>query len=257
MHRRRRVVGDEPRVLDGDEVVFVALGLEGDEVREQLVLEDVEVAGVDLEGRVAGHVVLGAVGQHSLPGRRLPPEEGRLVEADEGPVAVGAHVQVFDAQIAVEVVEAPADAVDVVLHGRPDLEASLAEPAERLERGGQGRLVGQLVEVEVHAGDLDAALGGPLPQALDLGRGAAPEVLVHGPRGLAGPAELGLVGVAVGEVAIVQGVVDEPEVLGQDLGLGPGVADVGVGVLDEVHAPRPDRAQFDVSRPGPSGDLER
>ena len=63
------------------------------------------------------------------------------------------------------------------------------------------------------------------------------EVFAHGPGGLAGPAEAGVIGQAVGQVAVIEGVINVAQVLGENLRLGPGVADVGVGVLGQIHRP--------------------
>ena len=58
------------------------------------------------------------IGQHLLARGRLPPEEGRLVEADQGAVAMRTHVDILHAGIGKELTETPADTVHIVLHGQ-------------------------------------------------------------------------------------------------------------------------------------------
>ncbi len=45
----------------------------------------------------------------------------------------------------------------------------------------------------------------------------------------------------IGLVAEIEGVIDIAEVFGEDLGLGAGIADVGMAVLDQIDRPRPHR----------------
>ena len=93
-----------------------------------------------------------------------------------------------------------------------------------------------LGHVDEQAGDFDAPFADALLEPGDLGGGADAEVLAHGPGGFAGPAEAGVIRQAVGQVAVIEGVINVAQVLGEYLRLGPGVADVGVGVLGQIHA---------------------
>ena len=168
-------------MLNGDDIILIALVFETGQIGQQFLLEHPEIAGMDPENRVAGHIMFGPIGQHAFSRRRLPPEQGRFIETDERPMAVSAHVQVFHAQIMKIVVETPGNAVHIVLHGGFDIQTEVPEPAQGPQRGGQSLFVGQFIEIEIHAGDFDPALAHPFQQAFDLGGGAASQVFVHRP----------------------------------------------------------------------------
>ena len=187
--------------------------------------------------------MVGAIGEHAFAGGRFPPEAGGSVERQDRAGLVDAHAQVADADAAEVIGQAPAGAVDVVLHGGADGDAELV--LQSRATGGPARPAQFSVAISDMFRSSPQISMRPsatrcLSRAICFG-GPALEVFAHGPGGLAGPAEPGVVRVAVGQVAVIQGVVDVAQVLGQNLRLRPGVADVGVGVLGEVHCPLPRR----------------
>ncbi len=62
-------------------------------------------------------IMLAAVRKDFFTRRRLPAEHCRLVKAYQCPVAMCAHVEILYSCIGKVLGKAPADTVDVVLHG--------------------------------------------------------------------------------------------------------------------------------------------
>ena len=129
--------------------------------------------------------------------------------------------------------DAPGQAVHVGVHGRADGDAELAEEADRLQHVDDHAVVHQRRHVPGHGGDLDlAALDrGEEALAVAVARVAPPVERRAGH--LAGPAEAALVRPVGGLVGDVERFVDEAPMQLEDDRLRVGVADVGVGVMDE------------------------
>jgi len=170
-------------------------------------------------------------------------------------MVIDARGDVADAECAEIVNQAPGEAVDIVLHGRVDRQAHFLELPQRLERVEQGVLVGKLRPVQELGGYLDAPLPDAADQPLDLSRRAAFEIFAHSPGGLAGPAETGVVGQIVGLIAKIEGIIDVAEVLSENFGLGPGITDVGMAVLDQKERPWPHRPVHKLLCEGSAVDL--
>ena len=236
LHRRGRVVCGVSRVLRRDEREVIAAGAQRADVGEDAVAHPLHVAAVDTP-EVGRHVVVGAERQQALARGGFPAVERRTVEGNQRPVSVRAHGQVLHAQVGQVVGQAPRHAVHVVLHGRLDRDAQFVEPGDRLEEGLVGVLAREFRHVEEHRGHLDLSVLHVVQELVDLLLRTDAQPFAHGPRGLARPAELRVVGVILRCLAVLQGVVDVAQVLGQDLRLGFRVADVGVGVLYEVDRP--------------------
>ena len=232
-----RIVGEIAGELDADAVERIVAVFERSQVVGHLWPDDPGVPLLDAP-EVGGHIVVAAVGQHAFAGRGFPPEAGGLVEGQERAGLVDAHVEVANAH-AVEVIrQAPAGAVDIVLHGRAHRDAEFfSDRAHGTDQGGEGILRGHFGHVQEQAANLDAPFADALPEPGDLGGGADAEVLAHGPGSLAGPAEAGVIRQAVGQVAVIEGVINVAQMFGEYLRLGPGVANVGVGVLGQIHCP--------------------
>ena len=84
----------------------------------------------------------------------------------------------------------------------------LFEPSNRLQGGCQGTLGGNFRHIQKHACDLDTPFINSLLQSLNLFRGAAVKILPHGPGNLTGPAEFRIVRIIVGQVAVVQDIIN-------------------------------------------------
>ena len=186
-------------------------------------------------------IMLRPIGQHLLPGRRLPPKHRRLVETNQRPMAMRAHVDIFHARVGEILAEAPTDAVHVVLHRHLGTHPLLAELLNGIERGRQSLLVRQLIEIQVHRRQFDASFLHSLLQPLDLLRRTALQVLAHRPSDLARPAELREIGIIVCRVAIIQRVIDIPQVLRQDFHLRTGITNVRMRMLHHIHLPMANR----------------
>ena len=139
----RRVVGEVAGELDADAVERIVAVLERGEVVGHVRLDEPGVALFDAP-EVGGHVVVAAIGEDAFAGGGFPPEAGRLVERQQRAGLVDAHVEVADAD-AVEVIrQAPAGAVDIVLHRGAHGDAELlGDRAHGADQGGEGVLGGQ------------------------------------------------------------------------------------------------------------------
>ena len=153
--------------------------------------------------------------------------------------------------------QTPGHAVHVVLHGRLDRNTQFVEAGDRRQEGLVGILARELRHVEEHGRHFDLAVLHEAQEALDLLGGTDAQPLAHGPRGLARPAELRVVGIVGRRLAVLDGVVDIAQVLGEDLGLRLRIADVGVGVLHEIDRPALGRKDLRLDRTVAVRRLER
>ena len=254
--RRRGVVRTQSGRHDGNEVVRVALALQTIEVARDAALGHAPVVVEDhlrvaVVLRVIGRdgarddtelvpevIVLAAPHEHAVAAGRLPPERDLLrAQRVHAVMGVDAGEEVLDAVVVEGLRVAPAVAVDVRGHRRVDGDPDgLAVARRAREHARQHLLAQKLVQVQVVARDADGAradrggerfrfpLGGPLEEALDA------------PERLAGPFEP----VEAGDDSLVrvlddvQRLPDEVRLPARDAALKLRVADVGVGVVDDV-----------------------
>ena len=151
------------------------------------------------------------------------------------------HIKIFHASVGKILAETPTDTVHVVLHRQLSPHTSLTELLKRSQRSGQSLLVGQLIKVKIHRGQLDTTLLDPLFQSGDLFCRPALQVFTDSPRDLAGPTELRRIRIIVGRVTIIERIIDITKMLRQDLHLRASVTDIRMGVLYQVHSPMADR----------------
>ena len=114
-------------MLNRNKVMGVTLIAKLLQISQYFVFKKGKVFGVNTHDGITGHVMFSAESKHAIAGRGFPPEGGGDVKADERPVAVCAHVQVFNAGSIEKIIEAPAGTVDVVLHRKLDVNAFFLE----------------------------------------------------------------------------------------------------------------------------------
>ena len=130
--RRRCVVRKIARMLGGTDIVGIILGLQLAEIRQDALLELLEVICMDTE-EISLVVMLGTISQHLFSRRRFPPEDRWLVETNQGTVSVSTHIQIFDSRVGKILAEAPADTIHIVLHRQFRFQTFLAELFDRIK----------------------------------------------------------------------------------------------------------------------------
>ncbi len=139
--RWRSIVSEVAAELEREGIVGIAPFLEAVQIDGEGVDKIPFVSGEQAE-HIAGHVMVGAEGEHSLPRRRLPPEGGGNRKGFEGAGVVDARGDITDAERVQVIGQAPGEAVDVVLHGCADRQSQRLKFAQGLEGMEQGVLVG-------------------------------------------------------------------------------------------------------------------
>ncbi len=206
-------------MLNGNHIVFIAFFAQRGQVIQQFGFEIRNIAFINFKNGVSGHVMFGAVGQHSVSRRRLPPEKRRFIETNQGAVPVRSHVQVFYTQIVVKIVHAPCNAVHIVLHGHFRLKFIFFKKFQRLQRCCKHLFFGQFIKIEIHRCNFDPSFLNPFFQSPDLFGRATFQKFIHCPGCFASPAEFCGIRIIVGGIAVIQCIVDVSQVFGQDFGL--------------------------------------
>lgn len=231
-----RVVPADRRGRGGqiDEIVGVGHGLEMLQVVRQPLLHPLDRVLPGIEELVEHGIVSAVHDQDLAAGGALPAEDRGAFGDWPAEVDVDRHNEQLDAGIGEEVDGTPGDAVDVVLVGGTDIGAEeQAHFFDRLE------LLDELLGgaegggIELEAGESDAALS---DEALEAGDGllvGALEPFLHLGGHLDGP--FGGRGLVPGGRGLeqLQGLIDEFAVQLPDDGLGVGVADIEVAVVDD------------------------
>ncbi len=231
--RRRRVIGKVSAELDGIMIERVPFFRDLLEMPEEFPAERFTPAE-DAEA-VAPHVVFGAVYENAAARRGDPPESGGVVEGFIRPGGILGHVQIFYPGTGKVIGQAPWDPVDVALHGSPQRKALIAKFPDRLKGSCHHGFISQVRTVQKQAGQLDPAFAHPLSEAFQLRCRPRSEVFPNSPGSLACPSESCIVGQRIGLIAKVERIINVPQVIGKDFRLRAGVADVGVGMLDQIY----------------------
>ena len=181
---------------------------------------------------VAKVIVLAVPHQQPLPGGVLPPVGGLVaVERVHAVVAVDVRVQKLDAMAQQHIALAHRDAVDVGAHGRFRLHAPAAQQRAGFAQAAvQHRAVRQVAEVEIVGRKAEAAGAHQRKELFGLGGGGFLQELLGAEPGLAVPAEGGVARLAQN----AQRAADVIDLDLHDALLQVGIADVGVGMMDDV-----------------------
>ena len=251
----RRIVGQETGILHRHPRVGIPLLFKIFEIGVELSLELFHISLVD-SPMVSSVVMVAAVGYERRSRRRLPAKNRRQTERDHRTGGIGTDGKILHPQAGKQVRQAPGHAIDVVLHCSLNRNTKFLETPQRLQVGPVIPFSGKLGHIEIHRGYFDTALPNIVQEALHLLFGAYPEPFIHRPRCLAGPAETGIIRIRSRGIAIIQGIVDVTQMLGQYFGLWFGISYIRVHVLHEIDSHLPGLGRYRKGGEDEEGDCK-